>query len=89
MNDINFWNDKEKADEIIKEATTLKNTIEKITKLKTNIETNIETIEILNDDLDQEILDLLTDDLTKLEEELELVKIETYLSGKYDKNNCI
>ena len=37
MNDINFWNDKEKADEVIKEATTLKNTIEKITKLKTNI----------------------------------------------------
>ena len=31
MNDINFWNDKEKADEVIKEASNIKSTIEKIT----------------------------------------------------------
>lgn len=89
MNNPNFWNDKEKADDVIKEASNLKSTIEKITKLKTNIETNIETIEILNDDLDTELLDLLEQDLMKLNNELEELKIETYLSGKYDKNNCI
>ena len=89
MNDPNFWNDKDRADDIIKEATSLKNTIEKITKLKTNIETNIETIDILNNDLDQELIDLLTEDLTKLSDELDILKVETYLNGKYDKNNCI
>ena len=89
MNDPDFWNDKEKADDVIKEASTLKTTIEKITKLKTNIETNVETIEILNNDLDTELLDLLEQDLIKLNNELEELKIETYLSGKYDKNNCI
>ena len=89
MNDPDFWNDKEKADDVIKEASTLKTTIEKITKLKTNIETNVETIEILNNDLDTELLDLLEQDLIKLNNELEKLKIETYLSGKYDKNNCI
>ena len=89
MNNQNFWNDKEKADEVIKEASSLKNTIEKITKFKANIETNIETIEILNEDLDNELLILLETDLTKLNNELEDLKIETYLNGKYDKNNCI
>ena len=89
MNNPNFWNDKEQADEIIKEASSLKTTIEKITKLKTNIETNVETIEILNNDLDIELLELLEQDLVKLNNELEELKIETYLSGKYDKNNCI
>lgn len=89
MNNPNFWNDKEKADDVIKEASTLKNTIEKITKLKTSIETNIETIEILSDSLDLELIDLLTLDLTKLNSEIDNLKIETYLSGKYDKNNCI
>lgn len=89
MNNQNFWNDKEKADEVIKEASNLKNTIEKITKFKTNIETNIETIEILNEDLDSELLILLENDLIKLNNELEELKIETYLNGKYDKNNCI
>ena len=89
MNNANFWNDKEKADEVIKEASNLKSTIDSITKLKTNIETNIETIELLEDNLDIEITDLLTEDLTKLTSDLEELKIETYLSGKYDKNNCI
>ena len=89
MNNQNFWNDKEKADEVIKEASNLKNTMEKITKFKTNIETNIETIEILNEDLDSELLILLENDLIKLNNELEELKIETYLNGKYDKNNCI
>ena len=89
MNDPNFWNDKENADEIIKETSNIKNVIEQTTKLKTNIETNIETIDILNNDLDLELVDLLTEDLTKLNNEIEKLKIATYLSGKYDKNNCI
>ena len=29
MNEHDFWNDKEKADEVIKEASSIKNTIEK------------------------------------------------------------
>ena len=89
MSDPNFWNDKDKADEIIKEASNLKNTIEKITKLKTNIETNIETIDILSDNIDLELIELLEADLKKINNELEILKTETYLSGKYDKNNCI
>ena len=50
MNDINFWNDKEKADEVIKEASNIKSTIEKITIIKNNLDTNIETLEILKDE---------------------------------------
>jgi len=89
MNNPNFWNDKEQADEVIKEISSIKNIIENTKKLKTNIETNIETLEILNDDLDLELIELLTEDLTKINSEIENLKIETYLSGKYDKNNCI
>ena len=50
MNDINFWNDKEKADEVIKEASNIKSTIEKITIIKNNLDTNMETLEILKDE---------------------------------------
>ena len=87
MNNPNFWNDKEQADEVIKEISSIKNIIENTKKLKTNIEINIETLEILNDDL--ELIELLNEDLTKINSEIENLKIETYLSGKYDKNNCI
>ena len=89
MNDINFWNDKEKADEVIKEASNIKSTIEKITIIKNNLDTNIETLEILKDEEDPEILELLNKDLDKLTKDIELLKIETYLNGKYDSCNCI
>lgn len=89
MNNINFWNDKEKADETIKEATNLKEIIEKTTKIKTNLETNLETLEILKDEEDQELLEILNNDLTNLTNQIEKLNIETYLNNKYDHNNCI
>ena len=89
MNDINFWNDKEKADEVIKEASSIKNIIESITYIKNNIETNIETMEILESEEDIEILELLESDLDKITKELDKIELQTYLNGKYDKNNCI
>ena len=89
MNDINFWNDKEKADEVIKEASSIKNIIESVTYVKNNIETNIETMEILESEEDIEILELLENDLDKITKELDKIELQTYLNGKYDKNNCI
>lgn len=87
MNKQDFWNDKEKADEIINEASNLKNIIEKTTKLNNHIETNIETLDLLEEDI--ELSELLEKDLPVLSKELEELQTETYLSGKYDKNNCI
>ena len=88
MNSSNFWNDKEKADDVIKEVSNLKNIIEKVDKLKINLDTNIETLEILKEDIDNELLEILETDLIKLSKDIDLLKIETYLSGKYDRNNC-
>lgn len=87
MNKQDFWNDKEKADEIINEASNLKNIIERTTKLNNHIETNIETLDLLEEDI--ELSELLEKDLPVLTKELEELQTETYLSGKYDKNNCI
>lgn len=87
MNKQDFWNDKEKADEIINEASNLKNIIERTTKLNNHIEANIETLDLLEEDI--ELSELLEKDLPVLSKELEELQTETYLSGKYDKNNCI
>lgn len=89
MNNINFWNDKEQADQTIKEATNLKNIIEKTNKIKNTLETNLETLEILKDEEDQELLELLNNDLITLTNEIDKLNIETYLNDKYDHNNCI
>ena len=89
MNDINFWNDKEKADEVIKEASNIKSTIEKITIIKNNLDTNIETLEILKDEEDPEILELLNKDLDKLTtydiNKIAIGEPESVPAGKYAK----
>lgn len=40
-------------------------------------------------DDDKEILELLSVELDEIKEELEKIKTYTYLSGEYDKNNCL
>ena len=88
MNDINFWNDKEKADSVIREANSLKNIIDKVTSVNNKIESNLESIELLDTE-DEELQELLREDLLSIKDGIENLKIETYLSGEYDKNNCI
>ncbi len=49
-------------------------------------------LEILNSEdntLDEEMLKLLEEDLKRLNIEVEKLNTNTYLNGKYDKNNCI
>jgi len=65
-------------------VNSLKNIVEPVSNLSKKIEDNIS---ILTDDV--EILELLELELSNLKEELDNIKTFTYLSGEYDKNNCI
>nr|WP_330396847.1 peptide chain release factor 2 [Anaeromicrobium sediminis] len=84
-----FWNDSSKAQTILQKSKALKDKIEAFN----NLEEKHEEIEILldmaveeNDEsLDKEIKLELKD----LSENIEKLRIETLLSGEYDKNNAI
>lgn len=84
INDVNFWNDKNEADKVIKKCNDLKSIVVPIEKLKEKVNNNID---IIVDD--EEILDLLADELDFIKEELDKIKIFMYLSDEYDRNNCI
>lgn len=45
--------------------------------------------EILNDDVDEEILELLIDEYKEISDSVEKLRIDTYLSSEYDKNDCL
>ena len=85
MNDVDFWNSSDK-EEVIKENKYLSDLISKNTNILNKINNNIE---ILKDNLDEEMLVLLRDEYIELERDVDRAKVDTYLSGEYDKNNCL
>ena len=87
MNSPNFWSSKENANNIIKEVNMLKEIINPTIELTKNINDNIETL-LLTNEYD-EILQLLEEETIAITEKLEKLKMQTYLSGEYDSNNCI
>ena len=48
-----------------------------------------DNIDILMEDVDTELIDILITEYKELESDVEKLRIETYLSHEYDKNNCI
>ena len=83
-----FWDDKMRANDVITRVNELKSEIDLVLELSKNINNNLEMLEALSVS-DEELLDVIRgeyeSDLLKLEE----VELKTFLSGEYDKNNCV
>ena len=88
MNDVNFWNDKEKADQIIKEMNETSKMTDNIKELKENVEGDQELLN-LTDETDTEMLKTFEENLEKYKKEFDSLTIFLLLSGEYDANNCI
>ena len=88
MSEVNFWNDKDKANLTIKKINDLKEVVEPIISLDKSINGNLELLkEITDDDVDfKMVLESTYEDDFAMFENLEL---QTYLSGEYDSNNCL
>ena len=84
--DNSFWN-RDDANLVIDKLNSLKKLVEPIKELKSSV---INNINILNNIVeDDELIQLLEEEYkrdNKLYNDIELL---TYLSGEYDKNNCI
>lgn len=82
-----FWNDKNRAEEIIDELNSLKQITDSIEEAKDKIDSNSALIDSIENDRDMlKIMEEEVDDITKLVNQLE---VSLLLNGPYDKNNCI
>ena len=84
INDVNFWNSPNK-DEDLKEYNNLVNLIDNVVKVKDKIDNNIL---LLNEEVDSELLSLVNDEYTDISKQVDRLRIDTYLSGEFDKNDC-
>lgn len=85
INGINFWNS-DNRESILKENNSLNEIINKVSDVRNKINNNIELLEM---DIDSELLDLVNEEYIELKSIVEKLRIDTYLSGEYDQNDCI
>ncbi len=88
MQNPNFWNNIKEAQKITSEEKYLKDKLSKYNHLKNTIEDIIGLSQMLSeedDDMGKEILS----EYKNIKEEIDRFKIETLLSGEYDRNNAI
>ena len=89
MKEPNFWDDKRESEKVISNINSLKNTIDKVKDLKEKITNNFEIVEELKNSYDEELLELVSNEINNIKNEIDDVEVLLLLSGPYDKENAI
>ena len=87
--DVSFWSDQKQAQAVIREANSLKKTIETYGKLKQDVDGMKETVDFLKSETDEELQMLLEEEYLQFESEFDAFEAEVLLSHEYDHMNAI
>ncbi len=87
--DPDFWNDMNKAQEILQRTKQLKSKIEGFDSLKAKYDDLMTLIEMGIEENDESILEEVLPLKDEFLQNYENLKISSLLTGEYDKNNCI
>lgn len=89
MEEPGFWDNTAISQHVMKELKSLKDSIETADALMTSFEDIGLLIEMAYDENDESLLPEIEEELKGFEECLENIRIQTLLSGEYDKDNAI
>lgn len=89
MNKDDFWNDKQKSEEVIAEVNELKNSLDSVSSLKNKIDNNLEILKDLKNNYDPELKDIVYTETNDIEKSMDDVEISILLNDKYDKLGAI
>ena len=85
INSLDFWNNDDR-EKVLVENNSLNELINNIMYVKNKIDSNVS---ILDGVIDDEMLSLISLEYEEINELVNKLRIETYLSGEFDKNDCI
>lgn len=89
MESADFWNNVEHAQEIVQKAKSIKDKIDHYDRILNRVEEFKLLIELYDESEDFSELKEIEKERTDLENVIEELRIETLLSGEYDRNNAI
>ena len=89
MQEPSFWDDQEKAQNLISENNLLKEKRDSFLSLQENYQNAMTALELLREEPDQELQKEVEADLAKLQEEFHNYEMDLLLSGKYDNHNAL
>ncbi len=84
-----FWDDLENSQKVLKQTSDLKNKVETFEKLDMSYGDTLTLIELANEEEDLSLYDEALAEVDSLEAKLASARLETLLTGEYDKNNAI
>lgn len=84
-----FWDDPEAAQNLLKKKKSLENRIGRYDRLEQGFADTEELIELAEEMEDEEEAASIAETFAQLQEQLEELKLDTLLDGKYDHNNAI
>lgn len=89
MSEPDFWNDIERAQKILQTSKSLKSRLERFNSLESRFEDFKVLMEICESEEDSSMLPEIDTEYKELVADIEDFRIETLLTGEYDKNNVI
>ncbi len=89
MEEPSFWEDPDHSSQVVQELKNLKNSVKGYRELEETHD-DIETlIEMADEEDDRSLIPEIEETLSAYQEKLEDMRIQTLLSGEYDRNNAI
>lgn len=89
MQEPNFWDSAEKSQAYVKELKNLKDVIAQYADLKQRYEDIFTLIDMANEENDVSLVPEIQKEADSFVEEFEEMRLDTLLSGEYDKDNAI
>ena len=87
--DTKLWDNPSKAADIMQELSDLEKNIVLIEKLEVEVQNLLELETLLRNEPDHPMSTELELSVLRVNKEVNELELQTYLSGKYDKNNCL
>ena len=84
INSADFWNS-DLRESNLKEFNSLNSIIDSVNSVKNKIDSNIL---LLNEDIEDDMFNLICEEYEELDKKVSELRINTYLSGEFDKNDC-
>ena len=84
-----FWNDSKESGRILARIKSIKDIVLNYNKINSDLENLIEMNQLVMEENDDDLAKDILSGTSKLEKDIEKLELETYLSGKYDRNNAI